>query len=75
MLQLTEQRPSEAAPVEFLIAFVRSLIRIHPSSDALALAMRSALGQVPMTDQQVKKFIKAVSAETEQSGWPKGFFG
>ena len=79
MLQLDEQRSTGdagqvAAPVEFLIAFARALIRAHPSPDCIALAMRSAKGACPLTPEQEVQFRRAVDIEVDNSGWPKGFF-
>jgi len=73
MLQLTEQR-SPAAPVEFLIEFVRCLIRQHPSADLLHLSLLGAKSKVPITPEQELRFLKAITAEVGQSPWPKGFF-
>lgn len=79
VLQLDEQRSTgdagqAAAPVEFLIAFARALIRAHPSPDCMALAMRSAKGACPLTPEQEVQFRKAVDIEVDRSPWPKGFF-
>jgi len=79
MLQLDEQRSAgdageAAAPVEFLIAFVRHLIRNNPSGDCLALAIYAAAREFHITNEQAKKFIQAVMHEKENSPWPKGFF-
>jgi hypothetical protein len=79
VLQLPEQRSAgdagpAAAPVEFLIAFARALIRNHPSGDSIALAMRSANGVCPLTPEQEAQFRKAVDIEVDRSPWPKGFF-
>lgn len=79
MLQLAEQRSEghadqAAAPVEFLIAFVRSLIRNNPSGDCIALAMRSASSVCPLTPEQEAQFRRAVDIEVNNSHWPKGFF-
>ena len=73
VLQSTEHGPP-AVPVEYLLAFVRSLIRIHPSCDAIALATAQAGEAFPLTEEQSKAFQKAVSHEAEQTMWPKGFF-
>jgi hypothetical protein len=79
MLQLAEQRSEgdagqAAAPVEFLIAFARALIRAHPSPDCISLAMRSANGVCQLTPEQEAQFRKAVDIEVDRSPWPKGFF-
>jgi len=79
MLQLPEQRSERdagqaAAPVEFLIAFTRALIRNHPSGDCISLAMRSAKGVCPLTPEQEEQFRKAVNIEVDKSPWPKDFF-
>ena len=65
---------SDAAPVQFLIAFVRAMIREHPSRDVLDLAMYAAMREVNITKDQARQFLAAVMAETERSPWPKGFF-
>lgn len=75
MLQLAvQQRQGEDAPVEFLLAFCRALIRQHPSRDHMRLAMLAAKSEVPITPAQEEQFTKAVAAEAEKSVWPKGFF-
>lgn len=79
LLQLAEQRSAgdagqAAAPVEFLIAFARALIRAHPSPDCISLAMRSANRACQLTPDQEAKFRKAVDIEVDRSPWPKGFF-
>ena len=72
LLQSDEQRPP--VPVEFLLAFVRALIRNHPSTDAMYLALAAASRQVPISKKQGEAFIEAVTQEMESSVWPKGFF-
>ena len=79
LLQSSEHGPEgyageAAAPVEFLIAFTRALIRNHPSGDSIALAMSSANGVCPLTPAQEAQFLKAVGLEVNRSPWPKGFF-
>jgi hypothetical protein len=79
LLQSAEQRPEghageAAAPVEFLIAFTRALIRNNPSGDSIALAMRSAQDICPLTPEQEVQFLRAVGVEVDRSPWPKGFF-
>jgi len=79
MLQLDEQRSTgdagqTAAPVEFLIAFARALIRVNPSPDCIELAMLSAKGACQLTPEQEAQFRKAVDIEVDRSPWPKGFF-
>lgn len=79
VLQLAEQRSEgdageAAVPVQFLIAFVRAMIRNRPSGDLISLSMSSARGAVPITDEQAKAFMRAVLVEAENSPWPKGFF-
>lgn len=79
MLQLDEQRSAGdagevAAPVEFLIAFTRALIRNNPSEDSLALALYAAAREFNITPEQAQQFLKAVMHEKENSPWPKGFF-
>lgn len=67
------QDPS-AIPVEFLIAFVRQIIRLCPSSDALHLATRAASDKYPLTEAQIAAFLRAVRHEQAASPWPEGFF-
>ena len=79
MLQPDEQRSAGdadqvAAPVEFLIAFTRALIRNNPSEDSLALALYAAAAEFSITPEQARQFLKAVMREKENSPWPKGFF-
>jgi hypothetical protein len=79
VLQLDEQRSAgdvgqDPVPVEFLVAFVRHLIRNNPSGDCLALAIYAAAGEFSITNEQARKFIQAVMHEKENSPWPKGFF-
>lgn len=79
MLQLDEQRSAgdagqDPVPVQFLIAFVRHLIRNNPSGDCLALAIYAAAAEFQITNEQARQFIKAVMHEKENSHWPKGFF-
>ncbi len=74
VLQSTEQRPEEAAPVGFLIDFVRALIRLNPSRDCMYLALASAKAKHPLTEKQTKAFVAAICGEMDQSAWPKGFF-
>jgi len=75
MLQSDEQRPrAPAIPVEFLLVFVRALIRAHPSQDLYDMAMVAADREVPLTTKQKAAFKLAVMNEAEQSIWPKGFF-
>lgn len=79
MLQLDEQRSAgdagqAAAPIEFLIAFTRALIRNNPSQDSLALALYAAAAEFSITPEQAKQFLQAVMHEKENSPWPKGFF-
>jgi len=76
VLQRTEQRPTDdaAAPVEFLIAFVRALIRNYPSGDSIALALHSARAHYPITPEQEAQFRKAIALEIERTPWPKDFF-
>lgn len=81
MLQLAEQRsPSDAGqdprtiPIEFLIAFVRQIIRQCPSPDAIYLAMCAATDAYPLTEEQRAAFLHAVRHEQASSNWPKGFF-
>lgn len=75
MLQLAvQQRQGEDAPVEFLLAFCRALIRQTHSSDKMSLAMRAAKAEVPISVEQEMQFSLAVATEAEKSPWPKGFF-
>ena len=79
MLQSAQQRPQGNAdqypiPVEFLIAFVRHMIRNNPSQDCILMAMSSAAREFGISEAQSKEFIKAVMHETKQSAWPPGFF-
>ena len=67
------QRP-DPPPIEFLVAFTRSLISMNPSGDALYLAMYSAMKTVNITEEQAKQFVAAVMTEKENAPWPKGFF-
>lgn len=62
------------APVEFLIAFVRNIIRENPSHDVYYLAMAAAKKECPITAEQEVAFAKAIAHERDQSFWPKGFF-
>jgi hypothetical protein len=64
----------KAIPVEFLLAFVRCMIREYPSSDVYYLAVASAKKMFPITPEQELAFMKAVMHETTKSRWPKGFF-
>ena len=61
-------------PVEYMMAFVRALIRGNPSGDLIALSMYQADHEVPISKEQREAFIKAVGHETDRSPWPKGFF-
>lgn len=81
MLQLSEQRQAgdasqaEAAEaVQFLIFFVRELIRNNPSSDVLYLSMAAAADRANLTKDQAEKFIAWVMDQQDKSPWPKGFF-
>lgn len=75
MLQLAvQQRQGEDAPVEFLLAFCRALIRLTPSSDKTTLAMMAAKNEVPISLEQEMRFMLAVNAEAKKSVWPEGFF-
>jgi hypothetical protein len=77
VLLSNEQRPEgnhPSIPVDFLIAFTRTLIRLCPSSDASALAMAAANKEVPLTTEQKALFRIAVLNEAEQMVWPEGFF-
>ena len=65
---------STPVPIDFLIHFVRAMIRLRPSEDVFALAMMNANKEVPLTDEQRELFEKAVKHEADQSIWPKGFF-
>lgn len=67
VLQSAEQRPADAAPIEFLIDFVRALIRLNPSSDCMYLALASAKGKHSLTDAQTKSFVEAICSEMGQS--------
>ena len=64
----------DAPSIEFLVAFVRHLIRNNPSSDTLFLAVLAAPKEVGITQEQANKFVAAVLDEQEKSGWPKDFF-
>jgi len=64
-----------AVPVEYMISFVRAMIREFPSSDGFSLAMYAAGREVPITEKQKQAFLRAVTHEVEESAWPKGFFG
>ena len=70
----TPDNAGEAIPFEFLIAFVRSIIREHPSGDVYLLAMANAKRMFPITPEQELAFMEAVRHETKGSPWPKGFF-
>ena len=75
LLRESEQRSGRnAASIEFLIAFVRHLIRENPSSDALYLAMRAAAKEVGITQEQAQLFRAAIMMEQRKAPWPKGFF-
>jgi len=63
-----------AVPVEFLICFIRQVIRTYPSGDVYFLAMRAAKHDFPLTEEQQAAFMKAVFAESKRSAWPDGFF-
>ena len=64
----------DAASVEFLVAFVCSLIRNNPSSDVLILSVLSASKEVGITVKQANEFVAAVMEEQRKSNWPEGFF-
>lgn len=78
MLRKPEHGPDpvseEAVPIQFLIAFIRNVIRQHPSGDIYYLAMASAKRMFPITKEQEQAFMKAVLHETKNSVWPQGFF-
>ncbi len=57
-----------------ILAFIRALIRNHPSRDSISLAARSADDKFPITDEQKEAFAEAVAHEVDQSTWPPGFF-
>jgi hypothetical protein len=73
-IQLGEGREDLSVPVEFLIAFTRCLLRLSPSSDLFAIASMSARREVPISDKQMRLFLKAVRGEVKKSPWPKDFF-
>lgn len=64
----------EAIPFEFLIAFVRRIIRENPSTDVYYLAMAGAKRMCPITPEQEEAFMQAVLHEAENNEWPKDFF-
>jgi hypothetical protein len=70
----SEAPGGEAVNVQFLIAFVRNMIRNNPSSDLWQLSMYAAMKEVPITDEQKAAFEKAVLNEVKQAPWPDGFF-
>ena len=74
LLESEQRQDGDAPPIEFLIAFVRNLIRENPSSDGLYLAMSGAAREVGITTEQAAAFTKAVMAEQRRSAWPAGFF-
>jgi hypothetical protein len=63
-----------AAPVEFLIEFIRQVIRNNPQGDLYKLAMYAANDRVPLTEEQQVAFLRAIYHEQDRSYWPKGFF-
>lgn len=64
----------DAPSIEFLVAFVRHLIRNNPSSDTLFLAVLAASKEVGITQKQANEFVAAVMDEQKKSHWPEGFF-
>jgi hypothetical protein len=64
----------DAASVEFLVAFVRHMIRNNPSSDTLFLAVLAASKEVGITQEQANEFVAAILSEQRKSHWPKDFF-
>ena len=64
----------DAPSIEFLVTFLRHLIRNNPSSDVLMLTMLSASKEAGITVEQANKFIAAILEEQGKSHWPKGFF-
>lgn len=64
----------DAPSIEFLVSFVRHLIRNCPSSDVLMLSVLAASKEAGITSEQATEFIKAVLEEQGKSHWPKGFF-
>ena len=63
-----------AAAIEFLIVFVRHLIRKNPSQDLLMLSIWSAASELGVDRKQAEKIIKVVMSEAAQTSWPPGFF-
>ena len=81
MLREPEHGPPGDAPpnpqainVQFLIAFIRQVIREMPSMDVYYLALSAAKHQFPLTSEQEQAFMNAILNETKSSPWPDGFF-
>lgn len=72
-----EQRPEEPPAeirFELLLCFVRHLVRNTVSYDALALAYYAAMNDCGVSEEEGKKFMKAVMEQRDNhSMWPKGF--
>jgi len=66
---------AEAVNIQFLIAFVRHMLRTNPSSDLCVLSMMAAEREVFISDEQRVAFMRAVCGEMAKSNWPEGFFG
>lgn len=88
MLQQPEQRSTDLAVlrselrqeaptlrVEILVEFARALIREHPSTDVLVLALMQAKHQTGASDEEMDLLKIAVLSEASATHWPEGFFG
>ena len=58
--------------IQFLIAFVRAMIRNNPSEDLYTLSMMTAEAEIPITDEQKSAFLRAILHEAKNG--PEGFF-
>ena len=84
MLQRNEQlaeradHRSDELPLprpEFVLEFLRSIIKNNPNGDVLALSMMEAAKNTSATKEEIAILKEAVRGEMRSgSMWPKGFF-
>ena len=80
LLQPTQQleagepaRPDQLRP-EFLIEFIRELIKNNPNGDLLSLSLVTAARRTSATSEEEMLLKKAIKQTAEQSMWPTGFY-
>ena len=69
-----ESPEAQARRAQFLVAFVRALLRMNPNEDLVLLAMRAAVNESGATREDAELLLQSILVEVARSPWPKDFF-